>query len=332
MKFIDEVVIFAKAGDGGDGAICWRRESGVPRGGPAGGDGGDGGDIILEADEGLHSLLDYKFISKLEAGKGESGRSKNKYGAIGKSIVSKVPLWTQCFDFDTGDVLADFTFHKQQVTICKGGSGGFGNTRFVSSTRQAPYFSKPGLCGEEKKILLSLKLMADVGLIGFPNAGKSTLLSRISAARPKIADYPFTTLIPQLGVVNIHNYKSFIIADIPGLIEGASQGLGLGFQFLKHLERVRILCHLIEPGSDCLNRYKIIRNELLNFNPLLCNLPEIVVLTKKDTIFDSNKEIHSLQFLNKKIPVIPISAVTGEGIDKLKNELYKMIRESFLEN
>lgn len=332
MKFVDEVTIYVKAGDGGNGAVCWRRESGIPRGGPAGGDGGDGGSVILEADEGLHSLLDYKFISKLEAKNGENGRSKNKYGATGDDIISRVPVWTQIIDLDTGSILADFTAHKQQVTVCKGGSGGFGNTRFASSTCRAPYFSKPGLPGEEKKIKLSLKLMADVGLVGFPNAGKSTLLSRLSAAKPKIANYPFTTMVPQLGVVNSYDYKNFVIADIPGLVKGASEGIGLGIRFLKHLERVRILCHLIEPGNDVFNRYQIIRNELLNFNPILCDLPEIVVFTKKDIVVDFDKEFQISEFERRKISTRYLSAITGEGVDNLKNELHRMIHTSFLGN
>ncbi len=321
MKFVDEVKLYAKAGDGGNGAVCWRREACVPMGGPAGGDGGDGGNVILEADEGLHSLLDYHYVFKLEAKSGQPGRSKNQYGAIGADVISKVPVGTQVRDADTGDLLADFTTHGQQEVICKGGSGGFGNTRFATATRQAPDFAKPGLPGEEHNLILSLKLMADVGLLGFPNAGKSTLLSVMSAAKPKIADYPFTTLTPQLGVVRGPEYHTFVMADIPGLIEGASDGVGLGFRFLKHLERVRVLCHLIEPGDDIWERYQTIRGELKKFNPELCDLPELVVLTKQDLGYESQKNI----FTKKKIPVMEISAVTRKGTDALRMKLWEML-------
>lgn len=324
MKFVDEVKLYAKAGDGGNGAVSWRREACVPMGGPAGGDGGDGGNVILEADEGLHSLLDYHYVFKLEAKNGQNGRSKNQYGAIGEDIISKVPIGTQVFDFDTLNLLADFTTHGQREVICQGGSGGFGNTRFATATRQAPDFAKPGLPGEEHNLLLSLKLMADVGLLGFPNAGKSTLLSRMSAARPKIAEYPFTTLTPQLGVVRGPDYHTFVMADIPGLIEGASQGVGLGFRFLKHLERVRVLCHLLEPSDEIWERYQIIRQELAEFNAELCTLPELVVLTKADIVYESQCHI----FEKHQIPVIEISAVTGHGIEDLRMKLWTMIYAS----
>ncbi|MES2504025.1 MAG: GTPase ObgE [Myxococcota bacterium] len=321
MKFVDEVKLYAKAGDGGNGSVSWRREACVPMGGPAGGDGGDGGNVILEGDENLHSLLDFHYVFQLVADSGENGRSKNCYGAIGEDVIRKIPVGTQVFDADTGEQLADFTAHGQRVVICKGGSGGFGNTKFATATRQAPDFAKPGLPGQEKNLRLSLKLMADVGLLGFPNAGKSTLLSRLSAAKPKIADYPFTTLIPQLGVVRGPDYHTFVMADIPGLIEGASQGIGLGVRFLKHLERVRVLCHLIEPGDDLWQRYQIIRNELAEFNPELCDVPELVVLTKSDIVYESQKDI----FLKQNIPVMEISAVTGKGIDELRQKLWGFV-------
>lgn len=321
MKFVDEVKLYAKAGDGGNGCVSWRREKFIPMGGPAGGDGGDGGNVIIEADEGLHSLLDYHYVFKLEAENGKNGQSKNKYGPIGADIIAKVPVGTQVFNIDTGELVADFITHGQREFICKGGSGGWGNTRFKTATRQAPEFAKPGLPGEEKNLKLSLKLMADVGLLGFPNAGKSTLLSRMSAAKPKIADYPFTTLTPQLGVVRMHEHDSFVMADIPGLIEGASQGIGLGVRFLKHLERVRVLCHLIEPGEDLWKRYQIIRKELAEFNPELTKVPELVVLTKLDIISKTQRAI----FTKKKIPVMEISAVTGQGIEDLKMKLWSLI-------
>lgn len=322
MRFVDEVKLYAKAGDGGNGCVSWRREKFIPMGGPAGGDGGNGGNVIIEADEGLHSLLDYHYVFKLEAQNGKNGQSKNKYGPIGEDVVAKVPIGTQAFDIDSGELIADFTTHGQREFICKGGSGGWGNTHFKTATRQAPEFAKPGLPGEEKNLKLSLKLMADVGLLGFPNAGKSTLLSRLSAAKPKIADYPFTTLTPQLGVVRVHENDSFVMADIPGLIEGASQGVGLGVRFLKHLERVRVLCHLIEPGDDIWKRYQIIRKELAEFNPALTEVPELVVLTKCDTVYESQQNI----FERKKIPVIEISAVTGHKIEELKMMLWDFVK------
>ncbi|MCP4502013.1 MAG: GTPase ObgE [Deltaproteobacteria bacterium] len=250
MKFIDEVTVFCRAGKGGNGCVAWRREAGVPMGGPSGGDGGNGGHIAFVADEGLHSLLDHKYNPHIRADGGEDGRSKNQFGKKGETVLVKVPVGTQIFDKETGELLHDFTDADVEVQLLKGGSGGHGNARFTSSTRQSPDFAKPGLEGEDKILRLSLKLLADVGLLGFPNAGKSTFLSRVSAAQPKIADYPFTTLTPQLGVVEVERYYTFVMADVPGLIEGASEGLGLGHQFLKHLERVRVLCHLIEAPVD----------------------------------------------------------------------------------
>ena len=346
MKFVDEVKLYAKAGDGGNGCVAWRREKFIPMGGPAGGDGGDGGSILFQADEGVHSLLDFRYEPELFAKNGEKGRGKNQYGAKGPDVTGRVPVGTQVFDEATDELIADLTHHGQIEVICQGGSGGFGNTRFSTSTRQAPEFAKPGLPGEEKRLRMSLKLMADVGLLGFPNAGKSTLLSRMSAAKPKIADYPFTTLIPQLGVVSVPEGHSFIMADIPGLIEGASEGIGLGFRFLKHLERVRVLCHLIEPapeyfaeGEDAKNnsekilltRYKTIRNELKKFNPELCNVPEIVVLSKMDIVSDvQKKSLKKLKAFLKKheIPILEISAVTGEGIKTLTLALWKAITDA----
>lgn len=345
MKFVDEVRIHAKAGDGGNGCVGWRREKFIPMGGPAGGDGGDGGSVILVADEGVHSLLDFRYVPNLEAQNGERGRGKNQYGAKGHDVLAKVPVGTQVFDVDTDHKIADLTAHGDQAVVCKGGSGGFGNTRFSTSTRQAPEFAKPGLPGEEKVLRLSLKLMADVGLLGFPNAGKSTLLSRMSAARPKIADYPFTTLVPQLGVVQVPDAegRSFVMADIPGLIEGASEGAGLGFRFLKHLERVRVLCHLIEPSPQyfaegeedantgpkgLLDRYLTIRKELEKFNPELCDVPELVVLSKNDIASEDDKDNlkELLSYLKKKkIPVLTISAVTGEGLKTLTLDLWEQV-------
>lgn len=337
MKFVDEVTIYAKAGDGGDGCVAWRREKSVPMGGPAGGDGGDGGNVVLVADENLGTLLDFRFRPRLEAQNGESGRSRNQYGAMGADETAKVPVGTQVFDADTGELIADLNEHGMRAIVCQGGSGGFGNTRFKNASRQAPDFAKPGLPGQERTLRLNLKLMADVGLLGFPNAGKSTLLSRISAARPKIADYPFTTLTPQLGVVQAPDNNSFVVADIPGLIEGASLGAGLGFQFLKHLERVRVLCHLIDPTlveldetedvNRLVKRYEAIRTELAQFSETLTALPEIVVLTKSDTLHDDEHTAAAVDKLKahlkkKKRPLMVISAVSGDGLDPLLHQLW----------
>lgn len=249
-EFIDEVKVFARAGAGGNGIVAWRREAMVSMGGPAGGDGGNGGDVVFVADDSKTSLISLKYGPHVRAENGENGRSKNQFGANGKDVVVHVPVGTQVFDFDTGEELCDLTEVGQRAVVCKGGSGGFGNTRFKSSTNQAPDFAKKGLDGDEKTLRVSLRLMADVGLLGFPNAGKSTFLRTVSAAKPAVADYPFTTLTPKLGVVETDDYKTFVIADVPGLIEGASDGAGLGIRFLKHLERVRVLCHLIEAPAE----------------------------------------------------------------------------------
>ena len=341
MKFVDETRLAAKAGDGGNGIVAWRREKNVPLGGPAGGDGGDGGDVIFLADENVNSLLDFHFLPELKAMHGENGRGKNQYGAKGEDFIARVPVGTQVWDEDTNELVADLKVNGEVATVCKGGSGGFGNTRFQAATRQAPDFAKPGLEGECRNLRLVLKLMADVGLLGFPNAGKSTLLSRVSAAKPKIADYPFTTLAPQLGVVFVEEGKNFVMADIPGLIKGASEGIGLGFRFLQHLERVRVLCHLVEPipsyfgddGDDqsgtLIERYEAIREELEKFNPELTKVPEIIVVTKKDLLNTDEKLPDLVAFkkylAKKKIECLHISAVTGDGIDTLKYKLWESV-------
>lgn len=341
MKFIDETRLAAKAGDGGNGAVAWRREKNIPLGGPAGGDGGDGGDVVFVANENVNSLLDFHFLPELKAKNGENGRAKNQYGAKGEDHVALVPVGTQVWDEETDELVADLSVHGDRAVVCHGGSGGFGNTRFSTATRQAPDFAKPGLEGEVRNLRLVLKLMADVGLLGFPNAGKSTLLSRMSAAKPKIADYPFTTLVPQLGVVFVEEGKSFVMADIPGLIKGASEGIGLGFRFLQHLERVRVLCHLVEPmpsyfgeeGDDqsgtLIERYEAIKEELHKFNPELTELPEIVVVTKKD-LLNTDEEIPDLiefqKYLKKKnITMTHVSSATGDGIDNLKFKLWEIV-------
>ncbi|HEY4223972.1 MAG TPA: GTPase ObgE [Myxococcota bacterium] len=335
-QFIDEVVLHAKAGDGGNGIVAWRREAHVPLGGPAGGDGGDGGDVVLVADEGVHSLLDFAYNPHLHAKNGQPGRGKKQSGEGGAFAVAKVPIGTQVFDVDSGQLLADLTEHAQRAVICKGGSGGWGNQHFATASRQAPEFSKPGLAGDEKRIRLSLKLMADVGLLGFPNAGKSTFLSRVSAARPKIASYPFTTLVPQLGVVRTDD-STIVVADIPGLIEGAAQGAGLGVQFLKHLERVRVLLHLIEvplelaDGDstyadddktrgplDLVKRYQALRAELAEYSADLAEVPEVVAINKSDLVPNTLAHPQVKKLLRhlerSSIRMVIMSTATGDGV------------------
>ena len=352
MTFIDEVILAAKAGDGGNGAVAWRREAHVPNGGPAGGDGGDGGDVLFVADNGLGSLLDFKYKPHLTAISGEPGRGKNQHGEMGAAATAKVPIGTQIFDADTGVLIADLVDHGQVVVVCKGGSGGHGNSRFATASRQAPEFAKPGLLGEEKRLRLSLKLMADVGLLGFPNAGKSTFLARVSAARPKIAAYPFTTLIPQLGVVKVDEGRNFVVADIPGLIEGAAEGAGLGVQFLKHLERVRVLLHLVEvpleiaEGAqfdddehhkirgpiDLIERYQALRRELDLFSADLAGLPEIVAINKTDLVQGDARSLAQTKAFakhleKKRVPLLFVSGATGAGIRELVFALAARVNE-----
>jgi GTP-binding protein len=300
VRFVDEVKIEVEAGDGGHGIVAWRREKYVPKGGPAGGDGGNGGSVTFVADESMHSLLDFRYNPLLRAQKGAMGLGKGMHGKNGKDFIAKVPVGTQIYDYESEALIIDLLEEGQEAVVATGGSGGHGNARFSTSTRRAPDYAKQGLPGEKRTLKLSLKVLADVGLLGYPNAGKSTLLSVISAARPKVADYPFTTLTPQLGVVQVELGKSFVMADIPGLIEGAAAGAGLGIQFLKHLERVRVICHLIEPlpewmledselsDADKLQRlkekYLSLRAELKNYSEELAAVPQIVVLTKKDLL------------------------------------------------
>jgi GTP-binding protein len=337
--FVDEAVVHAKAGDGGNGAVAWRREKYIPQGGPAGGDGGDGGNIIFVAETGLRTLVDYRYRQHLKGEDGENGRGKNQYGHKGEDVRCRVPPGTQISDADTGELLADLTEPGQEVVVLKGGNGGWGNTRFATATRQAPDFANPGHPGEERKLKLSLKLLADVGLLGFPNAGKSTFLSVVSAARPKIADYPFTTLEPQLGVVRVDEDKSFVLADIPGLIEGAAEGHGLGVRFLKHLERVKVLCHLIEiplQGDEealpLVEKYDVIRAELQKFNDALTMLPEIVVVTKTDLLAGKPSDDEGVRALAEKLRdhgarLHFMSAVAGDGVDELKRTLFASVND-----
>jgi GTP-binding protein len=288
--FIDEVRIQVKAGDGGNGCLAFRREKYVPRGGPSGGDGGRGGDVVLVSTEHANTLLMFRFNPEHKAERGRHGEGSKRTGAEGAPAEVPVPVGTVVYDDETGERLFDFTEPGQRFTVAHGGRGGKGNARFATSTHQVPTEHEPGRPGEEKRLRLELKLLADVGLVGFPNAGKSTLISRISAARPKIADYPFTTLEPNLGVVQLPNYKSFVVADIPGLIEGAHEGAGLGIQFLRHIERTRLLAHLVDVSEGSLREpvqdFEIIMNELASFSDELPKKPMIVVATKVDAAQD----------------------------------------------
>jgi GTP-binding protein len=323
MIFVDEVTIDVKAGTGGNGAVAFRKEKYVPHGGPAGGDGGKGGDVILLADSNLSTLLDFRYQRLYGAEKGVDGAAKDMYGKAALDLVLKVPIGTVATNLDTGRVVADLTKHGDRKTIANGGRGGKGNAHFASSTHQAPRFAENGEPGESLTVQLELKLLADVGLIGYPNVGKSSLISVVSAAKPKVADYPFTTLIPNLGVVKVDDDSThtFVMADIPGLIEGASEGIGLGIQFLRHVERTRLLIHILDAGGvtgrDPLDDYRVINQELKNYSEKLTELSQIVALNKIDIADPALVESLTQHFTALDIPVFPISAATGEGTKPL---------------
>jgi GTPase len=320
--FIDEVRIRVKAGDGGNGCLAFRREKYVPRGGPSGGDGGRGGDVTLVASEHQNTLLHLRFNPEHTAERGRHGEGSNRTGREGESIEVPVPVGTVVYDADTGELLHDFTKSGERFLIARGGRGGRGNQHFATPTHQAPTEHEPGRPGEERHLRLELKLLADVGLVGFPNAGKSTLISRISAARPKIADYPFTTLEPNLGVVSVDDY-SFVVADIPGLIEGAHLGHGLGTQFLRHIERTRLLVHLVDvsdaSGRDPVDDFRIVLEELASFSPALAAKPMFVVASKLDAAQDPER-VAELRAAARQagLSFYEISSATGEGIENLK--------------
>jgi len=321
--FIDEVLISVKAGDGGNGCLAFRREKFVPRGGPSGGDGGRGGDVLMVASDHYDTLLHFRFNPEHKAERGRHGEGSQRTGRDGKQVELPVPVGTVVYDAETGELLYDFTHPGERFIVAKGGKGGRGNARFATSTHQAPTEHEDGNPGDEKKLRLELKLLADVGLIGFPNAGKSTLISRLSAAKPKIADYPFTTLEPNLGVVQVGEDHTFVLADIPGLIEGAHQGHGLGIQFLRHVERTRLLVHLVEvsgsTGRDPAHDFDVIMNELREFNEEMAAKPMLVVATKIDVCQD-DKELESVKVKAEELglPFFAISSVTGEGLETLK--------------
>ena len=324
--FIDRVKIKVKAGDGGNGVTAFRREKFIPRGGPSGGDGGKGGDVWLESDESLNTLLHLRFNPEHHAERGRHGEGSNRHGRDGADVMVKVPVGTQVFDAASGELLHDFTDISQRFLAAKGGKGGWGNSHFATPTRQAPKFHYTGRPGEERELQLELKLIADVGLVGFPNAGKSTLISVISAAKPKIADYPFTTLEPNLGVVDMGDFRTFVVADIPGLIEGASEGAGLGDRFLRHVERTKLILHLVDvsslSGRDPVDDYEIINRELAAYNEDLGARPQIVVATKMDAL-DEPERPKVLEERARKDgrDFYAISSVTGEGVKQLVNAL-----------
>lgn len=329
MKFIDETTLEVFAGNGGRGCVAFRREKYVPDGGPSGGDGGRGGNVILRADGGLTTLLDAKLTKHIRAKSGENGMGKNMNGRAGEDVIMRVPTGTIVKDFETKEILADLTLDKQEAIVAKGGRGGLGNMNFKSSTNQAPRHAQKGEPGETRVIHLELKLLADIGLVGLPNAGKSTLIGSISNAKPKVADYPFTTRIPVLGLVR-HKGKTFTVADIPGLIEGAHKGTGLGIQFLKHIERTRVLVHLIDvldpTHNDPAKSYSVIRNELKQYSSHLAKLPEIVVLTKSDVEGAKDVAEKFQKEIAKKVQdVVVISAAARTNLNKLLDKIMERL-------
>jgi GTPase len=333
--FIDEAKIRVKAGDGGNGCVAFRREKFVPRGGPSGGDGGDGGDVIMESSERHNTLVHFRFNPEYKAQRGGHGEGSNKTGREGADVLLKVPVGTILYDDDTGEKVHDFSHPDERIIIARGGRGGRGNARFATPVHRAPREHEDGRPGEERNFRLELKLLADVGLVGYPNVGKSTLISRISAARPKIADYPFTTLQPNLGVVVVGKEpeeKSFVVADIPGLIEGAHAGSGLGTQFLRHIERTRLLVHLVDVSDssgrpDPVKDFEVIMGELKSFGAKLEEKPMLVAASKID-IANKDKLAKLKRFCKKQgLELFPISAVTGQGIDDLKYAMAKRVEE-----
>lgn len=325
--FIDYAQIEVIAGDGGDGAVTFRREKYVPKGGPSGGNGGKGGDIIIQTDSNLSTLLDFKYKRIYKAGKGAPGGSSLKDGKNGEDVIIKLPPGTIIKDSSTNKTLYDLGENDQRIILAKGGKGGKGNSNFATPTRRTPRFAEPGKPAESLKVILELKLIADIGLVGFPNAGKSTLISTISAARPKIADYPFTTLEPNLGIVKYKDYQSFTVADIPGIIEGAHEGKGLGIKFLRHIERTRVLLFLIDITSDDYQRdFDILFNELKNYSKVLVKKKMILSLSKADLIGETEiKKLLKIKIKKVKSPLIIFSSATKYGLDELKDRLWTEI-------
>ena len=337
VKFIDEAKIYVKSGAGGRGCISFRREKYVPHGGPNGGDGGNGGDVVVITNENMSSLLDHRYKQHYKAKRGEHGKGKDMHGKNAETLYIPVPMGTIVRDFETGEVLGDLTEKDETLLVAKCGKGGKGNARFATSTNQAPRTAELGGEGEERTLHLELKLLADVGIIGFPNAGKSTLISRISAARPKVADYPFTTLVPNLGVVSYGDGKTFVVADIPGIIEGAHEGAGLGIQFLRHVERTKLLIHLLDlspaTGRDPLDDYETLNRELEAYSAELSKKPQIVAPNKID-ITESREKLKEVKkyFDEKGIIIFPVSSATGEGLKELIRETGKRLESLISDN
>ncbi|HEV2763908.1 MAG TPA: GTPase ObgE [Pyrinomonadaceae bacterium] len=330
--FIDRTKIRVFGGHGGNGVTAFRREKFVPRGGPSGGDGGRGGDVWLEADDSLNTLLHLRYNPEHKAGRGRHGEGSNRTGVGGEDVVVRVPVGTQIYDGETGELFCDLSENGQRWLAAKGGRGGFGNAHFATSTNRAPRYHQEGSPGEERELQLELKLLADVGLVGFPNAGKSTLISTISAAKPKIADYPFTTLEPHLGVVDLGDYRTFVVADIPGLIEGAHEGAGLGDRFLRHVERTKLLLHLVDvssvSGRDPVSDYDTINRELAAYDPRLAERPQLVVATKIDAL-DEPERLERLRAraAEDARPFHAISSATNQGVRELVNAVARALEE-----
>lgn len=330
VTFIDEAKIYVRSGRGGNGCVSFRREKFVPRGGPNGGDGGNGGDVVLRAAANKNSLLDHRYKQHYKAKNGQHGRGKDQHGKTGPSMIIPVPIGTVVKDFDKDEIIGDLILDGQEIVVAKGGRGGRGNAHFKTSVNRAPKYAEAGEEGEVKTIKLELKLLADISVVGFPNAGKSTLISKISAARPKVADYPFTTLTPNLGVVSYNEGRTFVVADVPGVIKGAHQGAGLGIRFLKHIERTKVIIHLIDismlTGRDPVEDFKILNDELEAYGHDLSKKPQIVALNKID-LKEAGERLEDLRKSFKKIgvEVFPISAVTGEGIKVLIREAARQL-------
>ncbi|OUM96078.1 MAG: GTPase ObgE [Thermobacillus sp. ZCTH02-B1] len=332
--FVDKAKIYVKGGDGGDGIIAFRRELHVPDGGPAGGDGGKGGDVIFRVDEGLRTLVDFRYQKHFKAERGEKGKPKGMHGANAKPLIVRVPPGTVVIDDDTGEIIADLTRHGQEVVVARGGRGGRGNMRFATPRNPAPYIAEKGEEGEERWVVLELKVMADVGLVGYPSVGKSTLLSVVSAAKPKIAAYHFTTLTPNLGVVSVDEERSFVLADLPGLIEGASEGVGLGHEFLRHVERTRVIIHVVDisasEGRDPFEDWKTINAELAKYNEKLAKRPQIVAANKMDLPGAEENLAVFREKLRKELgdeapEVVPISSLTRQGVRELMFKAAEML-------
>ena len=333
MKFIDEAKIYIRAGHGGRGCVSFRREKFVPRGGSDGGDGGKGGDVVVRTSASARTLLDLKYRQHHFARHGEHGKGSNRTGADSPDVIVVVPVGTVVKDAGTGEIIADLTSVDQEVIAARGGRGGQGNAKFATATRQAPRFAQPGEPGEEKTLLLELKLLADVGIIGMPNVGKSTFISRVSAARPKIADYPFTTLVPNLGVVSCGEGRSFVIADIPGLVEGAHEGVGMGIRFLRHVERTRVLFHILdlsrEPYEGAGHDFEVVNRELARFSPEMIEKPQIVGVNKIDLPVSRERLKNAVDFFAEKgIRILPFSAATGEGLPEILKTMMLLLQET----